>query len=321
MIPFLQNCKTLFVFSDPGGAKPCLAMAEIFEKADVMIISDRDYSFYTDFKNDVSLSSIDEISALIEVFSPLQVITGTSYTSKIELYAIKIAKEKVITVFSFIDHWTKMKERFYITPNVLILPDYILVIDDTAKKNAIESGLPSERISITGNPYHSWLKSWHPKISRNLFLDSCGLETKKTKFILYAPDPLSNINGKQEYGFDELGITQSLINIINKNNVFFKDYLILLKPHPNQNIEELDKIVKNSNNFLMLSSNVGVNEYIYFADIVISFFSSLLIEAKVLNKKIIRIYEGDIYNDPLNNKDIGVLTRIDDLVYTIKKIS
>lgn len=320
MMPFLQNCKTLFIFSDPGGAKPCLAMAESFAKEDVMIISDRSYSFYTDFVNDVSLSSIDEMPSIIDNFAPTQVITGTSYTSKIELHAIKIAKKKGIFVSSFVDHWTKIKERFYIAPNVLMLPDHILVIDEEAQKIAIESGLPAKKMVIIGNPYHIWLNNWQPKISRKFFLDSYGIKSTKSKLILYAPDPLSNINGIKEYGFDELGITKSLGIFIDMNATFFNDYLILLKPHPNQNIVELEKILTTFDNILILPRNIGVNECIYFADIVIGFFSSLLIEAKMLKKLIIRIYEGYIDKDPLKNKNIGVLTRIDGLIDTIKKI-
>jgi hypothetical protein len=320
MMPFLQNCKTLFVFSDPGGAKACLAMAENFSADDVMIISDRNYGFYEDFVNIISLSSIDEISSIIDNFSPKQVITGTSYTSKIELHAIKIAQNKGIVLYSFVDHWTKIKERFYIAPSLLMLPDYILVIDDEAKKIAIESGLPPEKIIIIGNPYHIWLSSWQSKISRNNFLEIHSIKTTNSKLILYAPDPLSNVDGINEYGFDELVITTSLISIINTNVNFFNDFVFLLKPHPNQNLAELNKILNGHDKILLLSQDIGVNECIYFADIIIGFFSSLLIEAKIQKKSIIRIYEGFIDKDPFKNQDIGVLTNVKGLIKIMKNL-
>ena len=41
--------KGLFVFSDPGGAKPILSYVALNKISNYFIISDRVYNFYTDF--------------------------------------------------------------------------------------------------------------------------------------------------------------------------------------------------------------------------------------------------------------------------------
>ena len=46
--------RVLFVFSDPGGAKPCLALIKEYPGLDFKVYSDRYYSFYKDFGIEVN---------------------------------------------------------------------------------------------------------------------------------------------------------------------------------------------------------------------------------------------------------------------------
>ena len=80
--------KGLFVFSDPGGAKPILALLTIIKKNldDFIIISDRKYDFYNEFELNVQLP---DIASDFENFKPDFLFTGTSYTSKLELKYIE----------------------------------------------------------------------------------------------------------------------------------------------------------------------------------------------------------------------------------------
>ena len=76
----------LFVFSDPGGAKPILSYATLNDSlSDVLIISDRKYSFFNDFQISVNFYNNDSIAEIIDKFKPSFIFTGTSYTSKIEI--------------------------------------------------------------------------------------------------------------------------------------------------------------------------------------------------------------------------------------------
>ena len=53
--------KGLYVFSDPGGAKPCLSFVGLNKISNYLIVSDRKYSFYKDFGLNVKiLKEIDE---------------------------------------------------------------------------------------------------------------------------------------------------------------------------------------------------------------------------------------------------------------------
>ena len=54
---------------------------------------------------------------------------------------------------------------------------------------------------VSGNPYLNWLHKWKPQISKESYYNQLGLSLDK-KYIMFAPDPLSNVNGIENYNFD-----------------------------------------------------------------------------------------------------------------------
>ena len=126
MKSFELKGKGLFVFSDPGGAKPCLSFILLNNLSNYIVISDRDYSFYSDFNINVIISV--EIEKYIIEFKPDYIFSATSYTSNIEKIAIKNAKINKIPSITYIDHSTNILDRFNLN-NEFYLPDYVLVGD------------------------------------------------------------------------------------------------------------------------------------------------------------------------------------------------
>jgi len=313
--------RALFVFSDPGGAKPCLALIEENNLTDVLAISDRIHSFYPDFKTPVQVQT-SNFNAIFDTFKPDLVFTGTSYTSEIELTFLKTARQKLIQTCSFIDHWTSIDKRFISSTGELCLPDKIWVIDERAKKLSITIGITEDHIIIAGNPYHDWLKKWKPTIRKNEFFDSSGIILKNNeKVILYAPDPISNINGKRTFGFDEFSATREMVELFKSNPISLANWKVLVKPHPNQNIKGLKEITDSSLSFIFLDKDINVNNTIFYSDVVLGFFSSLLIEATILNKPVIRYLISSAIYDPLKEQNIGHLADNNNLISLIKEFS
>lgn len=313
--------KILVIFSDPGGAKPCLSICESIDTLDLLVISDREYVFYNDFKSKVKVIKRNkEIIKYIDEFKPDIVLTGTSYTSDIERKAIAHCKKIEIFTISFIDHWTSISDRF-LTNERMNFPDEIWVLDERAKQIAIEEKIAKNKLFIAGNPYHVWLKNWKPKINRKQFYHNLHIDETK-KMILFAPDPISNVNGIEKFGFDEFVASRKLIECIRETDKEFKDsYHFLIKMHPNQCVKKLVEIFKDNNNFTILPLEVDTNQSIYFADIVMGFFSSLLIEANIMNKPIIRFLDSQLANDPFKGLNIGVKANSGNLVDNIKYLN
>lgn len=306
MNPYELKGRGLFVFSDPGGAKPCLSYILLNNCSNYIVISDRDYKFYSDFNINVIIT--EEIERYIYEFKPDYIFSATSYTSNIEKIAIRNAKINKIPSITYIDHSTNILDRFILN-NELYLPDFILVSDcDTQNELQNLNLLNSCNIMKIKNPFHVFLANWKPKIDKESFLAQLNIPTQK-KIILIAFDPLSNINGLQKYGVDELSGIKEINSIIETKEL---DYTYIFKPHPNQNIDLLTNVL--SDKIILVSSQTDTNNLIYFSDIIIGFFSNILLEANVFDKKVIRYHPNGFKNDPFLNKKIGIIATKESLI-------
>jgi hypothetical protein len=306
----------LFVFSDPGGAKSVLSKALELksEGKEVYLISDRRYSFYDDFFpltiNEVPIN----IDDFIYKMKPNYLFTGTSYTSDIELKFLTSAKKNNIPTLSFIDHWTNFKSRFYFKDQY-VYPDRILVIDQKAREIAINEGLNEGSLFVYDNPYYKYLRMFQPRLGKIDFFSNCNIDVRSQKIITFAPDPLSNINGLSIYGFDELTATKAIAEIINDIE---GDFLFFIKLHPNQNKENIKKVI--GPRMTILDSSVDNNTLIYYSDLIIGFFSNFLIEADLMNKRVIRFLLTKSNNDPLDGKNIGSIVESKSLRSAIENV-
>jgi hypothetical protein len=299
-----KNKKIIFIFSDPGGAKPLLSIIEEYHDHDYLVISDRNYYFYNEFNVDVKIV-VDGYEQIVDEFNPELIYTGTSYKSDIEKKFLQIAKKKNIKSCAYVDHWTSILERFKFQ-NETFLPTILQVIDVRAKSIAIEQGIPESIIEIIGNPYHQKIKNWIPSQSKKDFLIELGLTNENCMLLVYAPDPLSNVNGKIMFGFDEIMATINLVNLFKKDFVN-SNWKVLIKLHPNQNKEFIKEIVEATDDFIVLSENVSNSVCIYYADVVMGYFSSFLIEANLFDKPILRYLPFGIKNDPIKELNIGTI--------------
>lgn len=306
MINRFNRKRGLFVFSDPAGAKVCLALAAELPQENIIVLSDRVYSFFNNFNANVRSHDDMKVSEWFESFQPNYIFTGTSLPVSIELRFIQEAIIRKINSYSFIDHWINMKERFN-SFSKYIFPSQVLVIDDHAKKQAISEGIPPEILFIYDNPYYDYLKNWKPSFSRNYFLSILGLP-QNAKYILYAPEPISSFNLQEKYGYDELTGLIQLNNSLRK--MLLPEVWLIVKGHPNQNPRIFTDFIKNhSGDNIMFLNDYDLNQLIFFSEVVVGYFSNSLIEATKMNKRVIRLLIN-LYNeekDPFRNKDIGVI--------------
>jgi hypothetical protein len=301
--------RRLIVFSDPGGAKPCLAIAQKWsESVEVMVCSDRQYAFFEMFGIPVRHCTSMDAAAIFAEFQPDSLYTGTSYTSRIEMEFVREAVARGIPSASFVDHYTGFEVRFG-TGDSRVLPSIIYVLDERARNLAIEADLPPDRIQITGNPYHEYLRAWHSRMSKQELWQRLGIPLSDAKCILFAPDPLSNAGGADKFGTDEVVILALLLETLGETR---KPTQLLIKAHPNQSLDYLktglQNIPKNVEVHLVASEkDAFLNDLIQHADIVAGMFSSLLIEAELLGAKTLRILCGIMIPDPLAGQCAGAV--------------
>jgi len=301
--------RRLIVFSDPGGAKPCLALANKWlQNHDILVCSDREFSFFECFRIKVRKCLTDQADTVIEEFAPDSIYTGTSYSSDLELAFLAKGRERGIPTSAFVDHYTQFRSRFVLGDD-LILPDEIHVLDERAYKMALGAGLPQDRIHITGNPYHDYLRRWTTSTSRSDLWIKLGFVDSPGPVLLFAPDPLSNVGGIDKFGSDERLIFRYLIDALEEIGGPIQ---LVIKAHPNQNIEYLKSELDNRNNKVGIRCFIvgpeidsALNDLIVRSDLVIGMFSSLIVEAEILGIPTLRLLCGLSIEDPLNGIAIG----------------
>jgi hypothetical protein len=315
---FGQSDKVLFVFSDPGGAKPLLAFIAMKKLKNYRVISDRTYSFYKDF--DIVVKPYDgNVGKEVRLFRPDIIFTATSYTSNIEKEFLVFAKQQNIPCITFVDHWTNIAARFVLGDKSIIYPNEIWVLDKRARQIAITEGLPEKLVHISGNPYHSWLEEWKPETSKADFFRLIGIEDINTKLLLYAPDPLSNVNGRDKYGFDEITATQDLCNFKIQDPEAFKNWKVLVKTHPNQDQELLKAVIGAQEGFIFADLSIDTNTCLHYADIILGYHSSILLEGRLLGKQVVRYIPAASAFDPLKEENVGsVISGMSDMKKFIK---
>tara|TARA_B110001452_G_scaffold261454_1_gene260263 strand:+ start:229 stop:1194 length:966 start_codon:yes stop_codon:yes gene_type:complete len=306
-VNYLKKKRGLFVFSDPGGAKPLLAFIKNHGLKDFKVISDRKYDFFLDFGINVINFKNENIEKIIKDFNPDYILSGTSYTSKIELRFINQAKKLNVDTYSYIDHYTNYKERF-ILDNQYVFPKNIILTDKIAEKIAIKTKLSDHsNLLVINNFYHDFLRNWTPKTLRKTFLNNCQIKSDE-KIIVFAPDPLSNINGGKKYLFDENDIWNDLADVLRKINS--DKLIVIVKFHPNQNKKTLMKTIKfNKIKNIFFFDQVNSIELLYHCDIVVGMFSNILIEASIFNKVIIRHLPIKNFRDPLSDLKNTLVSR------------
>jgi hypothetical protein len=315
--------KGLIVFSDPAGAKACLALAALLRiknpSVELILLSNRSYDFYKDWQDDVQV--ISDYTQAPDWSDCSWLFTGTSRpdsSDSFELYFIAAAAQHHISSWSFIDHWRNYSMRF-LKQGEWILPDHVLVLDSEARTGAVSEGIPAERIQVLENPYLTYIAEyWHPYLSREQLLQTIPVSSTYRKIALYAPDPITLIQKDQFFLFDEVEVLQTLIAVLDQ----FPQLLLLLKLHPLQPPEKILEVLKDkgSSRIQLVPAGMSNLELIHASDLVIGFHSNFLLEAQALGKQVIRYYPSEGL-DSLAHLTIGKkITNIDDLITSIDRI-
>lgn len=287
-----------FAFSDPAGANACMALAKMtfLQFNSVSLYSNRNHNSLSEPVIQIqSTPSLDGVDTLF---------LGTSHPASsgyFELNCLKEAKKKGVYSIAFIDHWVNFKLRFTDVDNEFIYPNEIWVIDNKAKELAIAEGLPEQLIKVTQSPYHTYLRQyWQSKWSGKSYLSTLGIKTSGYH-IVFAPDPLSLRNKKEDLGFTEVEGLTSILRIIKKFNDL--NLNLIVKSHPLQPIDVLNGVIKDMKvSNVTLIESADTLELLKAANIVIGFYSNILLDAKAIGKEVLRYFPGKAETDLLNHE-------------------
>lgn len=149
------------------------------------------------------------------------------------------------------------------------------------------------KIAKVGFPRNDVLVKSPKEIIKKVY-DHFSLDYKK-KIVLYAPTFRTN-NNIAPYTFDYKKITELL------HTKFGKEYVFLLRLHPNVQISSDSQIAKSIDDVRIFNANSysDVQELLLSADVIITDFSSLMFDAMIAEKKVL-LYASD-FNDYISTQ-------------------
>ncbi|MBI5147721.1 MAG: hypothetical protein HZA37_01035 [Parcubacteria group bacterium] len=181
----------------------------------------------------------DKIEKSVSFFGPDFILTGTSSGMHIDKALWRAAKKLGIPTAAILDSWVNYGRQFSFSGRRGVvqgkLPDHILIMDKTTRREMIAEGFPKERLIVTGNPHFDGFKKFK------------NIGFKSAKKILFIDQHFSELvaSGVHEnLGFAEIKVFGDLVNALEKLNWTGE---LLIKFHPgSKSLSRFDEIIAGS---------------------------------------------------------------------------
>ncbi len=225
------------------------------------------------------IGCIDNILLLDIVNKSDWLLCGTSWKSDLEWNIIKEAKKQQKKVIVFLDHWVNYRERF-IRNNEEYLPDEIWVGDHYAEKIAKEI-FSNLKIKLIDNPYLLDIKKQLLKLGKNRV---------ESNSVLYVCEPISELayfqHGDEHYwGYTE---EEALRYFLTSIDEIFKARLVIIRPHPSEDLDKYDWIFDEFNHKdIKIDNKKTLLEQILDSNIVVGCESMAMVVAILAEKEVI----------------------------------
>lgn len=212
-------------------------------------------------------------------------------------------------MYSFTTFWNKQN------PFGFLIPDTMLLFGDETKKLLMKKNYPEQNLFVFGNPNFFNIEQIEKIFSNNELKIKYEINNEKN-IILFTTGKLQPYYSSHgEYDYDVKILTHLLENFSNN-----KKYTIVLKPHPQEkNVDIYKTLIQKygATNFMIIQGNVL--ELIYISSIVISVFSSTMLDSLCFKKPVIRV-KFDDENPIFDQTDAVLKTNLADLSLNITDI-
>lgn len=290
--------KILIFAHDPGGANAIVPLLPYLTSYDLSVYAQGPavsifniYIYIEEYKGNAR--------ELFDFTKPDLVITGTSAANMLEKELRLLAKKNNVPCISILDYWSNYGIRFspYSTSEADLynknkilpyLPQYLIVMDDYAKEQSIQEGIPETIIYSLGNPHFEYIRK-----QKKLDVTQIRKELLqgKEKLIVFA----------SECSIEDYGEGIEIESVIDIISILPNNYQFIIKMHPRDSKNKYDEFSQ-----YVLKKDYSSIEVLLASDIVISKSSMLLVEGLLLDKKIISYQKHAINNKSILSQ-IGIL--------------
>lgn len=198
------------------------------------------------------------------------------------------------------------------------IPNVTLVFGEFAKKVLVEDGYPDDQIVVFGNPAFFNMKKIESTLSKKPLKEKYKIQPNQQVILFTSGNLQPKYTSHGSYDYDVQIWEHLLEEFGNKENFF-----LILKPHPKERDVTIYKkaVKKHSVNNTLITHN-ALFELLYISSIVVSVFSTTMIDALCFKKPVIEVKFRD-QKHPIPFEEYGavVTARLDSLSSNIISIS
>lgn len=170
------------------------------------------------------------------------------------------------------------------------LPDRLLLFGEITKKILLNHGYPEEKLTVFCNPVFLPLNKI--KFKQKSIIEKYHLPINK-KFILFAPP------GMKDYTESKINYNEEIIKKLLQTFMDNKEIFFLIKPHPADDPNDYKKILDKFGSTNAKIIDGSLIELITISELVVSTFSTTIIDSMCLKKAVIQVtFSGINYDRP-----------------------
>ncbi len=316
--------RILLMSRDPGGANVIIPLVRpLRARGHEALLFGKDFALEKyaragleaiDIRDRVGDVTQESITRLVAAVRPDMICTATSADDFSERFLWKAAGIFGVYSIAILDQWINYGIRFsdfpvseiglYLArPSHPYLPSKILVMDETARTEAIAAGLDSARLVVTGQPhFESVLKTMDSIEPRELegIRAHFGVE-HGDRLVTFASEPISDTYGSEEAGREFWGYSErtvfaallrSVAEIAERHSMRVG---IVIRLHPKEDagyFENLMVTQSGKRTYLRIDREIDAVKLMKASDLVCGMSSMFLIEAAVANVPVISVQIG-----------------------------
>lgn len=213
------------------------------------------------------------------------VVTGTILGDGLDKQLLSLAKCKNVRTVSIVEHWGWYRRRFQVNGGALILPDHIFVNDQIAFDQAIEEGIPKERLVIVGNPVLEFSGNEVLDLLQDpsKILAKYSLPNNKRRVLFISEDLKTDFFDQGELRYSEFDCFKVINKILGEHDQ------LIVKRHPSECVDKYREI---STNYIEINE-ISIQELVLISDVIIGMSSMLLLELAAYRSDIISFRPGE----------------------------
>ncbi len=334
--------KVAFVSRDPGSTNVMVSIIPRMKEEFSVSVYGKDnaikiYQSHNIEVNDISkvISSVDveELAGFLRSIDVDYLFTGQSSPDDMtENYLWEAARQDGIISFTVVDSWCDYDLRFPLKKEMnnrmnRYIPDYIFVMDEESRSDIAKLDIPLDRLIVSGQPYLQYVYDMYSSMDISVtdeYKQSLGIKDD-VKVILYVSDAIREVRDwhSADWGYDQWSIFDNLINAIDSINNINESYVLLVRPHPKEDVEAWRRYVSREQHSIpiVVERESRSETAIKAADYVIGIWSIILLEAVLAQKSVTSVQIGRRDKAPFILEDKGLIKPIldkDELVWQMK---